>query len=88
MVVATINATAFKAKCLDLLDQLAAHRLERLEVTKRGRVVAVVLPPGPAAMPIAELHGFMRGSAILPPDVDLAAAADEAWDAEMGVLHR
>src|SRR5271169_6380411 len=41
----TITASEFKAKCLDLLDQLATRRLTRLSVTKRGRIVAVVTPP-------------------------------------------
>jgi antitoxin (DNA-binding transcriptional repressor) of toxin-antitoxin stability system len=88
MSVATINATEFKAKCLDILDQLADRRLERVEVTKRGRVVAVLTPPpDPAA--VEQLYGFMRGSVVVPPGVDLTAPAlDEPWDAELGVLHR
>ena len=47
MSVALISATDFKATCLDVFDRLADRRLERVEVTKRGRVVAVLFPPTP-----------------------------------------
>ena len=41
----TIAASTFKATCLELLDRLASHDLERITVTKRGRPVAVLTPP-------------------------------------------
>jgi len=41
----TIGVTEFKAKCLDVIDQLAARTLNRVVVTKRGRPVAVMEPP-------------------------------------------
>jgi prevent-host-death family protein len=83
-----VNATEFKAKCLDLLDQVNSGRIARLEVTKRGKVVAVVTrPPATAA---GDLHGFLRGSVIIPQDLDLTAptGGDEPTDAELGILHR
>ena len=40
-----IAASEFKAKCLELFDQLAARKLNRVVVTKRGRAVAVLTPP-------------------------------------------
>lgn len=41
---------------------------------------------GGAAKP---LHGFMRGSVVIPPDVDLTApTSDESFAAETGELHR
>ncbi len=43
----TINATAFKARCLDLMDQLASHRLTQVTITKRGKPVSVMRAPGP-----------------------------------------
>jgi len=89
MQTATLNATEFKAKCLDLLDQLAARRLERVVVTKRGKPVAVLTPPPSPTEEVAGLHGFMRGSVIVPPGTDLTAPVlDEAFDAELGILHR
>lgn len=83
-----VSATEFKAKCLDLLDQVNSGRIARLEVTKRGKVVAVVTkPPATAA---GDLHGFLRGSVIVPPDLDLTAptGGDAPTDAELGILHR
>jgi len=41
----TISATDFKAKCLDLLDQVGTRWIGRLEITKHGKVVAVLVPP-------------------------------------------
>lgn len=37
---------------------------------------------------VKQLHGFMRGSVIVPEGLDLTAPmADEAFSAEDGVLH-
>lgn len=84
----TIAATAFKATCLDLLDRVSAGEWDRVEVTKRGRVVAVLVPPPAAAEAVAGLHGFMRGSVVIPPGHDLTAPiADEDFAAAGGVLH-
>lgn len=84
----TISASEFKAKCLDLLDRLAERALERVVVTKRGRVVAVLIPPEDAAAQVRQLHGFMRGSVTIPPGFDLTApVADEPFAAERGELH-
>jgi prevent-host-death family protein len=83
-----VSATEFKAKCLDLLDQVNSGAIARLEVTKRGKVVAVVTkPPAPA---VGDLEGFLRGSVIVPPGLDLTAptGGDEPTDAELGILHR
>ena len=89
MTISTISATDFKARCLEILDQLAAHQLERVVVTKRGRAVAVLTPPATEADAVAKLHGFMRGSVVIPSGFDLTApVADEAFDAELGILHQ
>ena len=37
----------------------------------------------------SSLYGFMRGSVIIPPDIDLTEpTSDEPFDAEEGILHR
>jgi prevent-host-death family protein len=41
----TISATEFNAQCLDILDRINRRELDRVVVTKRGRVVAVLIPP-------------------------------------------
>ena len=83
----TISASEFKARCLDIFDQLAARKLDRVVITKRGRVVAVLVPPDLDAE-VAALHGFMRGSVIVPDGVDLTAPVlDEPLNADEGRIH-
>jgi prevent-host-death family protein len=84
----TISASEFKAKCLDILARLADRTLERVIITKRGRVVATLIPPEDASAAVQRVHGFMRGSVVLPPGFDLTAPiADESFAAENGELH-
>ena len=76
----TVSATEFKAKCLDLFDRLTAREVERIEITKRGRIVAVVRAPEATEDAIGRLHGWQRGAVCLPPDLDLTAPIlDEPW---------
>lgn len=76
----TVSATEFKAKCLELFDRLSGRELERIEVTKRGRVVAVVRAPESTAEAIERLHGLQKGSVTVPADFDWTAPVlDEAW---------
>ena len=84
----TISASEFKARCLEILDRLASHTLERVTITKRGHVVGILLPPGVSADSVRDIHGFMRGSVVIPEDFDLTAPiADDAFDAANGILH-
>ena len=84
----TISATEFKAKCLDILDRLSAHEIDEFIITKRGKTVAVMSPPKSATEMVRTLHGFMRGSVIVPQDLDLTApVSDEDFDAQSGLLH-
>jgi len=84
-----IAASEFKAKCLELMDRLAAHKLNRIVVTKRGRPVAVLTPP-PTREEIADaFFGFMQGSVGAHEDFDFTAPVlDEPLDAAEGILHR
>lgn len=83
----TFTATEFKAKCLDIFDQLAARKLQRVTVTKRGRVVAVLTPPDEPEAAADQLYGCMRGTVIAPPDFDLTEPIlDEPVLATAGVL--
>ncbi len=84
----TVSATEFKAKCLDLLDRVGARQIGRLEITKRGKVVAILIPPVSQQDAVQQLHGFLRGSVIVPAEVDLTAPVlDEPFDAEAGELN-
>lgn len=83
-----IAASDFKARCLEIFERLASHKLARVTITKRGRVVGILTPPPDEASAVRVLHGFMRGSVVMPPDFDLTApVADERFGAEDGVLH-
>jgi prevent-host-death family protein len=85
----TISATEFKATCLEVLDRVQSGEWPRVEVTKRGRVVAVLVPPPADAAAAAGLHGFLRGSVGVPEGVDLTRPVlDEPFDAAKGALHR
>lgn len=83
-----ISASEFKASCLDIMNRLHDGEWERVEVTRRGRVVAVMLPPASLDRPAAELHGAMRDTVLIPPDLDLTApVSEEPWLVERGILH-
>ena len=83
----TITASEFKAKCLDLLNQLATRKLARLCVTKRGRIVAVVTPPDEAG-DLRQVYGFMRGSVVAPDGFDFTdPTLDEPLSADQGYIH-
>jgi antitoxin (DNA-binding transcriptional repressor) of toxin-antitoxin stability system len=69
---ATITATLFRATCLQLMDRLARGEIERLEVTKRGKVVAVMVPPVQRST-VHALFGALRGSVTRPEGLDLTA---------------
>jgi prevent-host-death family protein len=84
-----IAASEFKAKCLDLMNQLAARKLTRIVVTKRGRPVAVLTPPPTPEETADALFGCLKGQIIGPADFDFTAPVlDEPIDAAEGILHR
>lgn len=85
----TIGAAEFKARCLEILDQVAAHAVARVTITKRGRPVAMLVPPHDDQNAVRSIHGFLRGSVVLAKGVDLTAPTlDEPFDAASGRLHR
>ena len=83
----TIKAGEFKAKCLALLDEVAASG-ETIEITKRGKVVARLGP----ARDVKELFGRGRDEIVTvdpnddfvdilsPEDIALWYAVDEDDD--------
>ena len=74
-----ISITEFKAKCLELIDKLSRHEIDSIEITKRGKPVAVVNakdPPRPRTFEeaLADLRAWqetMKGSVHIDPDFDL-----------------
>jgi prevent-host-death family protein len=84
----TVNATEFKAKCLEILDRVGAHEVDQVIVTKRGKPVAVLTPPPSDDAAIRNIHGFMRGSVVVAPDFDLTEpVSTEAFVADSGELY-
>ncbi|MGA2218353.1 MAG: type II toxin-antitoxin system prevent-host-death family antitoxin [Terracidiphilus sp.] len=70
----SIAAGEFKAKCLKLLDKVAADR-QPLVITKHGKPVAQVVP-----MPVREnIVGSMKGSVLWMGDI--ISPIDVEWDA-------
>jgi antitoxin (DNA-binding transcriptional repressor) of toxin-antitoxin stability system len=83
----TFTATDFKARCLDIFDKLAARKLTRVTITKRGKVVAVLTPPDEPEATARLLHGFLRGSVVAPDGFDFTAPVlDEPFSAANGEL--
>lgn len=73
-----VNATEFKAKCLSLIDRAA--RGEEVRITKRGRVVARLVPDADVGeQPWLALRGtpaVWHGDPLVPAvdDEDIEAA--------------
>lgn len=89
MIDAVISATEFKAKCLDILDRISERQLESVTITKRGMPVAMLVRLPAQIEQVGQIHGFLRGSVIIPPDVDLTEPViDEEFAADNSELHR
>ncbi len=71
----TMSAADFKAKCLDVLDQVAEHR-EPVVVTKRGKPVAQVVP---IVKRPKRLWGAMKGE--IQVRGDIVSPLDVEWEA-------
>lgn len=86
----TLSATAFKAQCLDIMTRIAAHKLSRVTVTKRGKPVAVMGPaetaddqPKQDLPRVPACWGVMRGTLAVPEGMTLDEVFDEMNDYEM-----
>jgi antitoxin (DNA-binding transcriptional repressor) of toxin-antitoxin stability system len=92
----TLSATEFKAKCLDLMDQLASGQLKRVIVTKRGKVVASLVPPESAAPTPVDADvfwGCMKDVTNIPDGFDLtqplyADAELDEFEANLDIMAR
>lgn len=72
--VVEVKAGVFKDTCLQLLDQVHSQEIE-LAVTKRGEVVARVVPPDIQA---PSAFGFLRGTLLAHGDI--VSPDFEEWD--------
>ncbi len=73
----TIKASEFKAKCLKIMDEVAATG-ESVLITKNGVPVAEL---GPAKRKPKAIFGSMRGSVTYMGDI--ISPIDVAWEAEV-----
>jgi prevent-host-death family protein len=71
-----LSASAFKARCLELMDLVAAGKGE-IVVTKRGQPVVKVVP---AAAPGRDFIGSLRGTVTYHGDI--VAPTGEVWEAD------
>jgi prevent-host-death family protein len=74
-----INASTFKAKCLAILDEVERTG-EPVAISKRGRIVARLLPPQPVNELRYPQHG-LRGKGATVGDIVAPAVPPDAWDA-------
>lgn len=74
-----IGAAEFKAKCLNLIDQMGSDG-EPITITKRGRPVAILSPVPDADRP-ASIIGSMKGSVSFYDDPFSPAIEADEWDA-------
>ena len=73
--VKTVAAGVFKAKCLQMLDEVAETR-ESLLITKHGKPVAQVVP---LAREPFDIIGAMRGSVLW--EGDIISPLEDEWEA-------
>ena len=69
----TIGVTDFKARCLELIDDVATGRLDRVVLTKRGEAVAEINAPALASVPQSEVPApwsHMKGEIWIDPTWD------------------
>jgi antitoxin (DNA-binding transcriptional repressor) of toxin-antitoxin stability system len=76
----TVGVTEFKRRCLGLIADVEAGRIETLALTRRGRQVAQLTRLQPRHAP-ARLWGSMAGTIRIPEGVDLTAPTGETWNA-------
>ena len=74
----TITASEFKAKCLQLMDEVAATG-EEIVITKHGRPVSRLLPYREKPK---SLFGIDRGKIVILGDI--MEPVDVGWEAESG----
>lgn len=75
----SIGVTAFKSRSLELIEEVASGKLERVILTKRGRPVAAIVPLGDER---PDLWGALAEVMEPVAGVDLTEPTGERWAAE------
>jgi prevent-host-death family protein len=71
----TIPAGTFKARCLAIMDEVAAKR-QAVIITKRGKPVAKLVP---VEQEKDDIFGFLKGKGKITGDVVSPALTPEEW---------
>ncbi len=74
----TIAVSEFKATCLEVLRRVGRTG-ESMLVTRRGKPVAMIVPPPPPE-PEGSWLGSFRGSARIEGDVISPAVEEKEWE--------
>jgi prevent-host-death family protein len=72
----TIAAGSFKARCLAIMDEVAAKR-EAVIITKRGKPVAKLVP---VELEKDDIFGFFKGKVEITGDIVSPAFTPEEWE--------
>lgn len=72
-----IKASEFKAKCLSLMDEVAASG-EAITITKNGKPVATLVPAHKPSF--EQALGSMRGMIHIRGDIIAPASEPEDWE--------
>jgi len=75
MKIKTIPAGAFKARCLAIMDEVAARR-EAVIITKRGKPVAKLVP---VEKEKDDIYGFFKGKIKITGDIVSPVLTPEEW---------
>ena len=75
----SIKASEFKARCLKMLDEVARTG-DTVAISKRGRVVAELVPPRSRGRARYPQHA-LRGTGRTLGDIIAPALPPEAWEA-------
>lgn len=75
----SIGVTAFKARCLALIEEVARGKRRRVVLMKHNRPVAAIVPV--ENHPV-ELWGALRGTVTVAPGTDLTQGTGEVWEAD------
>jgi prevent-host-death family protein len=73
-----ISASEFKAKCLAILDEVNKTR-KPVRITKRGKVIAELVPPSPPTHR-GNWLGCMKGKMEILGDIVSPATEPEEWE--------
>ncbi|MCU1272633.1 MAG: prevent-host-death family protein [Bryobacterales bacterium] len=65
----TVGAAEFKARCLELIDEIHDKKRNAVVITKRGKPYARLVP---VEQPVGPFRGCMKGTVTILGDLDRA----------------